>query len=377
MIKFNCRSLFGFLSSRVKVLFLDFFCFSEAIRIKAMFPGQPAMNSEELRIGDIILAANGTSLEGKTNRDAINVLRDQPQRVALTVKRDPESIPPCLLRRGSFSHNLDPGEMLSVIHSRLRKENSRESQLSVYSDTQGEAREPHGSLEGDPREKSHAFSRGSGDEDDAQGNTTVRDDDEPLLRQQFVSEGVASLASSVEDLSSLPPPPDGHGPDNANGDDVIEDSADQENYRRRSSAFSGMVEPVERSLSTNSLRTSSEASVLSPDGNKKETLAPDEEVCLGKVLRCYCPPLLLPSVVVSLRCYYPPLLLPSVIVTLRYCYPPLLLPSVVTLRCYYPPLLVPFVVVTLRCCYPLLLPSVIVTLRCCYFTFFVFLTLGH
>lgn len=95
------------------------FLISDKLRIKAMFPGQPAENSEKLRVGDIIMAANGVSLMAKTSRDAINVLRDQPTRVVLTVKRDPSSIPPALLRRGSFSKNLDPNEVLSAIHSKF------------------------------------------------------------------------------------------------------------------------------------------------------------------------------------------------------------------------------------------------------------------
>ena len=89
-----------------------------------MFPGQPAENSEKLRVGDIIMAANGVSLVGKTSRDAINVLRDQPTRVVLTVKRDPSSIPPGLLRRGSFSQSLDPNEVLSAIHSKLNDQSN-------------------------------------------------------------------------------------------------------------------------------------------------------------------------------------------------------------------------------------------------------------
>ena len=89
-----------------------------------MFPGQPAENSEKLRVGDIIMAANDVSLAGKTSRDAINVLRDQPTRVVLTVKRDSSSIPPGLLRRGSFSQSLDPNEVLSAIHSRLDRDDS-------------------------------------------------------------------------------------------------------------------------------------------------------------------------------------------------------------------------------------------------------------
>ena len=100
-------------------MLIDKTFFLDKLRIKAMFPGQPAENSEKLRVGDIIMAANGVSLLGKTSRDAINVLRDQPARVVLTVKRDPSSIPPGLLRRGSFSQSLDPNEVLSAIHSKL------------------------------------------------------------------------------------------------------------------------------------------------------------------------------------------------------------------------------------------------------------------
>jgi hypothetical protein len=92
-----------------------------------MFPGQPAENSEKLRVGDVIMAANGVPLAGKTSRDAINVLRDQPTRVVLTVKRDPSSIPPSLLRRGSFSQSFDPNEVLSAIHSRLDRDDSHRS----------------------------------------------------------------------------------------------------------------------------------------------------------------------------------------------------------------------------------------------------------
>ena len=105
-----------------------------------MFPGQPAENSEQLRVGDIILAANGVSLLGKTSRDAINVLRDQPTRVVLTVKRDPSSIPPGLLRRGSFSQSLDPNEVLSAIHSKLQADDDRPGNEES---NPREIREPH------------------------------------------------------------------------------------------------------------------------------------------------------------------------------------------------------------------------------------------
>lgn len=100
---------------------------ADKLRIKAMFPGQPAENCGKLRVGDIIIAANGVQLTGKTSRDAINILRDQPARVVLTVERDPSSIPVGLLRRGSFSQSLNPNEVLTAIQSKIELNDLRVS----------------------------------------------------------------------------------------------------------------------------------------------------------------------------------------------------------------------------------------------------------
>ncbi|XP_073991444.1 tyrosine-protein phosphatase non-receptor type 13-like isoform X2 [Rhodnius prolixus] len=64
------------------------------IRIKRLFPHQPASHSGQLNPGDIILAASGVPLLGLTNYEALEVLRSSPAEVKLTVCRPPEPVVP-------------------------------------------------------------------------------------------------------------------------------------------------------------------------------------------------------------------------------------------------------------------------------------------
>ncbi|XP_067214791.1 uncharacterized protein [Linepithema humile] len=59
------------------------------VRVKRLFPQQPAALSNKLQIGDILLAANGTPLTGLTNYEALEVLRTTPSTVELVVCRLP------------------------------------------------------------------------------------------------------------------------------------------------------------------------------------------------------------------------------------------------------------------------------------------------
>lgn len=246
-----------------------------------MFPGQPAENSEQLRIGDIILAANGVNLEGKTNREAINVLRDQQARVVLLVKRDPSSIPPGLLRRGSFSQNIDPNEVLSVIHSKLCKDDSRKSERSVHSDkpdyefsSENLSYVRRESLGGNSPRKSletmqgNGFSSQESFEDDMMGQEPGL----PLLGDQPKEEPAPNLPPPSEHLSSLPPTPDDSG--YLIGEDGIREAAAEVIDQRLEEDVDGS----QLRLSSNDDPAGSPALFSSPDGNKKK-LALDEEVC--------------------------------------------------------------------------------------------------
>ncbi|GAB1866909.1 PTN13 phosphatase [Camponotus japonicus] len=59
------------------------------VRVKRLFPQQPAALSNKLQIGDILLAANGIPLTGLTNYEALEVLRTTPSTVELVVCRLP------------------------------------------------------------------------------------------------------------------------------------------------------------------------------------------------------------------------------------------------------------------------------------------------
>ncbi|KAK2575692.1 hypothetical protein KPH14_012082 [Odynerus spinipes] len=59
------------------------------VRVKRLFPQQPAALSNKLQPGDILLAANGIPLTGLTNYEALEVLRTTPNTVELVVCRLP------------------------------------------------------------------------------------------------------------------------------------------------------------------------------------------------------------------------------------------------------------------------------------------------
>lgn len=95
------------------------------LRIKKMFPGQPAASCGKLQIGDIVLEVNRKDMQGVTHQEAINQIRIGPQEVRLLVKRDPSSIPPSLLQRsGSNASDVDPAQILADIQNKLKTDHS-------------------------------------------------------------------------------------------------------------------------------------------------------------------------------------------------------------------------------------------------------------
>ena len=95
------------------------------LRIKKMFPGQPAAACGKLQIGDIVLEVNRKDMQGVTHQEAINQIRMGQQEVRLLVKRDPSSIPPSLLQRsGSNASDVDPAQILADIQNKLKTDQS-------------------------------------------------------------------------------------------------------------------------------------------------------------------------------------------------------------------------------------------------------------
>lgn len=92
------------------------------LRIKKMFPGQPAALSGKLQVGDIVQEVNSNSLQGVTHQEAINLIRVSGPVVQLVVKREPASIPSSLLSRSSSNaSDIDPAQILAEIQNKLRQ----------------------------------------------------------------------------------------------------------------------------------------------------------------------------------------------------------------------------------------------------------------
>uniref|UniRef100_A0A8C6NEC6 Tyrosine-protein phosphatase non-receptor type 13 n=1 Tax=Melopsittacus undulatus TaxID=13146 RepID=A0A8C6NEC6_MELUD len=79
---------------------------STIVRVKKLFPGQPAAESGQIEIGDVILKVNGSSLKGLSQQEVISALRGTSPEVSLLLCRPPSGILP----------DIDPS-LLTPIHS--------------------------------------------------------------------------------------------------------------------------------------------------------------------------------------------------------------------------------------------------------------------
>uniref|UniRef100_A0A8D0L0J8 PDZ domain-containing protein n=1 Tax=Strix occidentalis caurina TaxID=311401 RepID=A0A8D0L0J8_STROC len=67
---------------------------STIVRVKKLFPGQPAAESGQIEIGDVILKVNGASLKGLSQQEVISALRGTSPEVSLLLCRPPSGILP-------------------------------------------------------------------------------------------------------------------------------------------------------------------------------------------------------------------------------------------------------------------------------------------
>ncbi|XP_071668064.1 FERM and PDZ domain-containing protein 2 isoform X3 [Patagioenas fasciata] len=66
----------------------------DIVRIKRLFPGQPAEENGEIEVGDIILAVNGKPIQGLLYQDVLHLLRGSPPEVTLLLCRPPKGVLP-------------------------------------------------------------------------------------------------------------------------------------------------------------------------------------------------------------------------------------------------------------------------------------------
>ncbi|XP_053522399.1 tyrosine-protein phosphatase non-receptor type 13 isoform X15 [Artibeus jamaicensis] len=76
------------------------------VRVKKLFPGQPAAESGKIDVGDVILKVNGTSLKGLSQQEVISTLRGTSPEVSLLLCRPPPGVLP----------EIDPA-LLTPLHS--------------------------------------------------------------------------------------------------------------------------------------------------------------------------------------------------------------------------------------------------------------------
>ncbi|XP_075717007.1 tyrosine-protein phosphatase non-receptor type 13 isoform X2 [Rhinoderma darwinii] len=67
---------------------------SSIVRVKKLFPGQPASESGKINVGDVILKVNGASLKGLSQQEVISTLRGTSPEVALLMCRPPSGVLP-------------------------------------------------------------------------------------------------------------------------------------------------------------------------------------------------------------------------------------------------------------------------------------------
>ncbi|NXX90253.1 FRPD2 protein, partial [Centropus bengalensis] len=64
------------------------------VRIKRLFPGQPAEENGKIEVGDILLAVNGKPVQGLLYQDVLHLLRGAPPEVTLLLCRPPKGVLP-------------------------------------------------------------------------------------------------------------------------------------------------------------------------------------------------------------------------------------------------------------------------------------------
>ncbi|MGH0139081.1 UNVERIFIED_CONTAM: hypothetical protein FKN15_022479 [Acipenser sinensis] len=90
------------------------------VRVKKLFPGQPAAESGRIEVGDVILRVNNTALKGLSQHEVISALRGTCQEVTLLLCRPKPGILP----------NIDPSLLTPLASPRKDPQGKSDSSLS-------------------------------------------------------------------------------------------------------------------------------------------------------------------------------------------------------------------------------------------------------
>ncbi|XP_067828734.1 FERM and PDZ domain-containing protein 2 isoform X2 [Heptranchias perlo] len=118
------------------------------VRIKRLFPGQPAEETGQIEVGDVILAVNGAAVQGLSYQEVLHLLRGAPPEVTMSLCRPaPGTLPeidPNLLTPTS-----SPVKELSVLKTfdlQLKEQHQEADLCQATEEDKGEDR-PHGFTE--------------------------------------------------------------------------------------------------------------------------------------------------------------------------------------------------------------------------------------
>uniref|UniRef100_A0AAQ5X1J5 Protein tyrosine phosphatase non-receptor type 13 n=1 Tax=Amphiprion ocellaris TaxID=80972 RepID=A0AAQ5X1J5_AMPOC len=127
---------------------------SSMVRVKKLFPGQPAAESGRINVGDVILRVNQTPLKGLSQHEVISALRGTGQEVALLLCRPEHGILPEMDTSALVSQK----EPLTLVEPSSRKPGAVEDALErVLLKTPGRHNSYSDSTDGD-EEVEEAFS---------------------------------------------------------------------------------------------------------------------------------------------------------------------------------------------------------------------------
>uniref|UniRef100_A0A673Y2A9 Tyrosine-protein phosphatase non-receptor type 20 n=1 Tax=Salmo trutta TaxID=8032 RepID=A0A673Y2A9_SALTR len=122
---------------------------SSMVRVKKLFPGQPAAESGRINVGDVILRVNQTPLKGLSQHEVISALRGTGQEVTLLLCRPDQGVLPemdasALVRNATSQQHLSrgpqtglglgPGQMEEALDRLLMKSPSRRDSYSDSTD---------------------------------------------------------------------------------------------------------------------------------------------------------------------------------------------------------------------------------------------------
>uniref|UniRef100_A0A8C0IHX7 Tyrosine-protein phosphatase non-receptor type 13 n=1 Tax=Bubo bubo TaxID=30461 RepID=A0A8C0IHX7_BUBBB len=173
---------------------------STIVRVKKLFPGQPAAESGQIEIGDVILKVNGASLKGLSQQEVISALRGTSPEVSLLLCRPPCGILP----------DIDPS-LLTPIHSPQQvfpdvsrevsgPSNGEQGDSSDDNETTGLSKER---LKSPSRRDSYSDSSRSGDEEEAMtqahGQYEAHGGQEEAVCTILYSDQEASAKSELEE----------------------------------------------------------------------------------------------------------------------------------------------------------------------------------